>query len=175
MKKTGHLRLASRSPEPLPQRMLHFGGLTCVVLIFGWLPYSVRPSFLAPLALAQENATITGSVLDPTGAVLPNVTITITNIATGQIRQSASNSAGMYTFANVGVGHFNLEATATGFEKFTRTDIVVNTDQTLKKDVTLTVGNAAQTVTVRADALGQVTAASMLVPCSLGRSSTSEF
>jgi hypothetical protein len=108
---------------------------------------------LAPLALAQENATITGSVLDPTGAVLPNVTITITNIATGQIRQTASNSAGIYTFANVGVGHFNLEATATGFEKFTRTDIVVNTDQTLKEDVALTVGNAAQTVTVQADAL----------------------
>src|SRR3984885_9184424 len=108
---------------------------------------------LAPLAWAQENATITGSVLDPTGAVIPNVTITLTNVATGQVRQTASNSAGIYTFANVGVGHFNLQATATGFEKFTRTDIVVNTDQTLKEDVTLTVGNASQTVTVQADAL----------------------
>jgi Carboxypeptidase regulatory-like domain len=109
--------------------------------------------FLAPSIWAQENATVTGAVLDPTGAVIPNVEISLTNTATGQIRQAASNASGIYTFANVGVGHFNLDATAPGFEKFTRTDIVVNTDQTLKEDVTLTVGNAAQTVTVQANAL----------------------
>jgi len=109
--------------------------------------------FLAPSAWAQENATVTGSVLDPTGAVIPNVEISLTNTATGQVRQATSNSSGIYTFSNVGVGHFNLDATAPGFEKFTRTDIVVNTDQTLKEDVTLTVGNAAQTVTVQANAL----------------------
>jgi hypothetical protein len=108
---------------------------------------------LAPFAWAQENATITGSVLDPTGAVVPNVAITLTNVATGQARQTVSNGSGIYTFANVGVGHFNLDATAAGFEKFSRTDIVVNTDQTLKEDVNLTVGNAAQTVTVQANAL----------------------
>jgi hypothetical protein len=108
---------------------------------------------LAPLAWAQENATITGAVLDPTGAVIPNVTITLTNVATGQVRETATNGSGIYTFANVGVGHFNLDATSAGFQKFTRTDIVVNTDQTLKEDVTLTVGNAAQTVTVQANAL----------------------
>ena len=108
---------------------------------------------LAPLVWAQENATITGAVLDPTGAVIPNVTITLTNVATGQVRETATNGSGIYTFANVGVGHFNLDATSAGFQKFARTDIVVNTDQTLKEDVTLTVGNAAQTVTVQANAL----------------------
>ena len=75
---------------------------------------------LAPLAWAQENATITGSVLDPTGAVIPNVAITLTNVATGQVRETTSNSSGIYTFANVGVGHFNLDATAPGFQKFTQ-------------------------------------------------------
>lgn len=109
--------------------------------------------FLAPRMWAQENATVTGSVLDPTGAVVPNVQISLTNTATGQVREAVSNSAGIYVFANVGVGHFNLDATASGFQKFTRTDIVVNTDQTLKEDVALTVGNAAQTVTVQANAL----------------------
>ena len=64
-----------------------------------------------------------------------------------------SNNSGIYVFANVGVGHFNLDATAAGFQKFTRTDIVVNIDQTLKEDVGLTVGNAGQTVTVQANAL----------------------
>jgi hypothetical protein len=108
---------------------------------------------LTPHAWAQENATITGTVLDPTGAVIPNVAITLTNTATGQAREAVSNSSGIYSFANVGVGHFNLDATASGFEKFSRTGISVSTDQTLKEDVTLTVGNAAQTVTVQANAL----------------------
>ena len=108
---------------------------------------------LMPSAWAQENATITGAVLDPTGAVVPNVAITLTNVATGQERETSSNNSGIYVFANVGVGHFNLDATAPGFQKFSRTNIDVNTDQTLKEDVSLTVGNAAQTVTVQADAL----------------------
>ena len=108
---------------------------------------------LAPAAWAQENATITGTVLDPTGAVIPNAAIALTNVATGQVREAPSNNSGIYTFVNVGVGHFNLDVTAPGFEKFSRTGIVVSTDQTLKEDVTLTVGNAAQTVTVQANAL----------------------
>jgi hypothetical protein len=106
-----------------------------------------------PFAWAQENATITGTVSDPTGAVVPNAAITLTNVATGQQRQTVSNANGIYTYSNVGVGHFNLEASAAGFEKFTTTNITVNTAQTLKEDVALTVGNAAQTVTVQADAL----------------------
>jgi Carboxypeptidase regulatory-like domain len=108
---------------------------------------------VVPFAWAQENATITGTVSDPTGAVVPNSAITLTNVATGQQRQSVSNANGIYAFTNVGVGRFNLDATAPGFQKFSTTDISVNTAQTLKEDVTLTVGNAAQTVTVQADAL----------------------
>jgi hypothetical protein len=108
---------------------------------------------LMPSGWAQENATITGAVTDPTGAVIPNVAITLTNVATGQARETASNNSGIYVFSNVGVGHFNLDATAQGFQKFSRTNIDVNTDQTLKEDISLTVGNAAQTVTVEANAL----------------------
>jgi hypothetical protein len=109
--------------------------------------------FLASSARAQENATITGTVTDSTGAVVPNVSLSLTNQATGQTRQETTNTSGLYLFANVGVGHFTLNATGTGFRKFTRTDIIVNTDQTLKEDVSLTVGSEGQTVTVQADAL----------------------
>jgi hypothetical protein len=113
----------------------------------------IAVALVAPFARAQENATITGTVSDPTGAVVPNAAIILTNVATGQQRQSVSNANGIYTFSNVGVGRFNLEASASGFEKFSTTNISVNTAQTLKEDVALTVGNAAQTVTVQADAL----------------------
>ena len=102
---------------------------------------------------AQENATITGTVLDSSGAVVPNVQITLTNPATAQERTATSNSSGLYLFANVGVGHFNLRATAPGFQGYTRRDIVVNVGQSLKEDVVLTVGSATQEVTVEANAL----------------------
>jgi hypothetical protein len=108
---------------------------------------------LVPCAWAQENATIIGTVVDQTGAVVPNAEITITNPATGQERKATSNSSGIYTFVNVGVGHFTLSAAAKGFQKYIRTEIVVNTDQTLREDLSLTVGSETQTVTVEADAL----------------------
>lgn len=108
---------------------------------------------LMPCAWAQENATITGTVTDSTGAVVPNVEITLTNPSTGQVRNATSNTSGIYLFANVGVGRFTLSAMSTGFVKYTETDIVVNTAQTLKEDIVLTVGSEGQTVTVRADAL----------------------
>ena len=104
-------------------------------------------------AFAQENATITGTVVDPSGALVPNVAITLTNQATGQVRQTTSNGAGIYLFANVGVGNFTLAASAAGFQKYSKTNIVVNTDQTLKEDIAISVGSEGQTVTVQADAL----------------------
>jgi hypothetical protein len=104
-------------------------------------------------ALGQDNATITGTVMDPSGAAVPNVTISLTNTATGQLRQSTSNEAGVYRFANVGVGTYTIDATNAGFQKFSKTGIVVNVAQTLAEDVSLKVGNTQETVTVAADAL----------------------
>jgi hypothetical protein len=106
-----------------------------------------------PLAKAQDNATITGTVADSTGALVPNAAITLTNPATSQSRQAVSNSSGLYRFANVGVGSYTLTATAPGFQKFVKTNIVVNVAQTQSADVVLTVGSQGQTVTVEADAL----------------------
>jgi hypothetical protein len=108
---------------------------------------------ISPRAWSQDNATINGTVLDPSGAAVPNATISLTNPATGQIRQTVSNSAGAYRFANVGVGVYTLATSVTGFQKYTKTDIVVNVAQTLEEDIALTVGSQQQTVTVAADAL----------------------
>ena len=102
---------------------------------------------------AQDNATINGTVMDASGAVVPNAPITLTNPATGQVRQSESNSTGGYRFANVGVGTYTLSATASGFQKYTKTDIVVHVADTLEENINLAVGSQGQTVTVTADAL----------------------
>jgi hypothetical protein len=105
------------------------------------------------LLYAQENATITGVVLDATGAAIPHADISITNPATKRVRNSVSNSSGVYTFANVGIGHWTLSALAPGFQKYSKTDIVVNVAQTLEENITLVVGSSGQTITVQADAL----------------------
>ncbi len=115
--------------------------LLCAVLLLG------------PAALAQENASITGTITDPSGAVVPNANITVTNTATGQTQNTQSNSSGLYNLPGLGVGNFTLTAAIPGFERYTRTNIVLNTAQTLKEDVALTVGSEGQTVSVKADAL----------------------
>jgi hypothetical protein len=108
---------------------------------------------IAPGAWGQDNATINGTVTDATGALIPNASISLTNPSTGQIRQAVSNSAGAYRFPNVGVGNYTLAASAGGFQKYTKTNIVVNVAQTLEEDISLAVGNQSQTVTVEAQAL----------------------
>ena len=126
--------------------MMHRSGFALIVMVSVAL-------LLIPSAWAQENAIITGTVTDSSGAVVPNVEVTLTNPATGQVRKATSNTQGIYVFPSLGVGQYTISATASGFHKFIVTDIVVNTAQTLKEDITLTVGSESQTVTVEADAL----------------------
>ena len=104
-------------------------------------------------AWCQDNATITGFVNDPSGAVVPNAQITLTNNATNQTRETVSNAAGSFRFANVGVGTYTMAVVAQGFQKYTKTGIVVNVAQTIEQDAVLAVGSQESTVTVTADAL----------------------
>jgi hypothetical protein len=118
-----------------------------------WLAFLIVLSLPVSNAWAQDNATITGTVTDATGAVVPNATLTLTNTATGQIRETTSNNTGAFRFPSVGIGRYTLDCTAKNFQKYTRTDIVVNVAQTLEENVALAVGSQAQTVTVAAEAL----------------------
>jgi hypothetical protein len=108
---------------------------------------------LASGAWAQDNATLSGTVADPSGSVVANANISLTNSATGQVRQVTTNTSGVYLFANVGVGRYKLEASAQGFQKYSKTDIQVNVAQTLEANISLAVGNQEVSVTVEADAL----------------------
>jgi hypothetical protein len=106
-----------------------------------------------PVMRAQENATINGTVTDASGAVVANAQLTLTDNATGQVRTETSNSVGAYRFGNLAIGTYTLSATAAGFEKYTKTGIVVNVAQTLEEDISFKIGSATQTVSVEAEAL----------------------
>jgi hypothetical protein len=118
-----------------------------------WLAVLALLFSFTPLLRAQENATINGTVTDASGAVVANAQLTLTNTATGQIRNEVSNSVGAYRFGNVGIGTYNLDATASGFSKYSKTGIVVNVAQTLEEDIQFKVGASTTTVSVQAEAL----------------------
>jgi hypothetical protein len=118
-----------------------------------WIALAMMIVALTPRVWGQDNATITGTVADSSGAVVANATVDLTNTATGQVRESKSNTVGEYRVANIGIGTYTLTAVASGFETFTRTGIIVNVAQTLEENIALSVGSASQTVTVQANAL----------------------
>lgn len=109
--------------------------------------------FLSRVALAQETSTITGTISDPSGAVIPNAKVTASSEQTGTKQSTVSNGDGLYLIPGLPVGNYTLEVTAPGFTSYRKTNIVVNVAQTLREDVHLTVGGNSQTVTVQASAL----------------------
>ena len=94
-----------------------------------------------------------GTVTDPSGAVVPDAHITITNTSTGEMKTTTSNGAGLYDFPNLHIGTYNLKADAKGFNPAQTNGIVMNVASTVQQNVTLTIGAGVQTVTVEADAM----------------------
>jgi Carboxypeptidase regulatory-like domain len=102
---------------------------------------------------AQANSQLTGIVTDQTGAVVSGATITLTDPATGSIRETESGPSGLYAIGGLNPATFNLKVAAKGFQSFEQTGVVVNVSATLRVDVKLTVGAETQTVMVEANAL----------------------
>ncbi len=104
-------------------------------------------------AFAQgDRGTITGTVTDPTGAVVPNANIQVTNTDTSAVYKIGTSSTGNYTLANLPVGTYELTVDASGFKKFDRPGLVVQVAETVRVDATLQVGASTDTVTVNAEA-----------------------
>ena len=102
---------------------------------------------------AQQNSTITGTVFDKNGAVVPGAQVTLTQTQTGFVSNAISNDSGNFAFNGLNVGTYDLKATAKGFNAFVEKGIIVNVSQTTRVDANLTVGNVDQTVTVQSDLL----------------------
>ncbi len=104
---------------------------------------------LALPALAQE-ATVVGTVTDSTGAAVPNVKITLTNIETGQVRTLTTNEVGQYIAPGLHIGHYTVRAEGAGFKVAERKDLVLNVGDRDRVDIQLQIGQTQETVTVEA-------------------------
>lgn len=105
-----------------------------------------------PLLYAQVNtANLSGLVTDPTGAVLANVTVTVTNSATDYSRTFQTDDAGFYSFQNLPIGQYQVKVGAAGFNTATET-ITLNVGEKARQDFRLQLGSAEQTVQVQSAA-----------------------
>jgi len=103
-------------------------------------------------ALAQE-ATIVGTVTDPSGAAVPNVKVTLTNTDTTVARTVTSGADGQYVAPDIHIGHYNVRAEATGFKIAEEKGIVLQVGDRLRVDLKLQVGSTQETITVEANAV----------------------
>jgi Carboxypeptidase regulatory-like domain/TonB-dependent Receptor Plug Domain len=102
---------------------------------------------------AATGGSISGSVLDQSGAAIPGATLKLVNIAQRTVYQAITDQQGRYSFPNLAVGRYDLTIVANGFTTQQKPNIAVDTDSALRMDVTLYVGAQSETVTVT-DELG---------------------
>src|SRR6202521_4239900 len=99
------------------------------------------------------NATLGGTVSDASGALIPGVTVTATNTATGIVITVVSNESGAYQFASLQTGTYKVTAELPGFQTAAYDNVALGISQQVRLNFTLQVGSVAQAVevTVAAD------------------------
>jgi hypothetical protein len=106
---------------------------------------------LASVCFAQsDRGTITGTVSDPAGAVVPNASVEAKNAQSGEVFKAGTSGTGNFTIAQLPVGTYELSVASAGFKKFVRPGIEVGVAQTIRADATLEVGATTDTVTISA-------------------------
>ena len=107
----------------------------------------------AAIAVAQTGGSISGTIKDPTGAVVPGAIVTLKHNTLATEIMTVTDGRGVYSFPNVPVGRYNLTVELEGFKSVKRTGLAVDINSQLQVDVTLEVGGQSETVTVSASAV----------------------
>src|SRR5258708_80732 len=106
---------------------------------------------LVSLGVAQTiTGSITGTVTDSTGAVVPNVTITATNASTNLKYDTKTNESGVYNLQFLPIGQYSLATEAAGFKKTVLGPFGLETNQIARIDISMTVGQVSERVEVTA-------------------------
>ena len=111
---------------------------------------------LSVAAYAQDTASITGTVTDPSGAAVPNAQVVISNAERGIKHASPTNSDGAYSFAALPNGSYDLSVAAPGFKKYQAKGIILRVGDKARDDVKLEVGAESVEVTVKGTDVAQV-------------------
>ncbi|MGC1300125.1 MAG: TonB-dependent receptor [Alloacidobacterium sp.] len=118
-------------------RMLRIGRVFCTAAFLS-----------AALAWASVGGSVSGTVKDPSGRVVPNADVDIQEVNTGLSYHAKADSKGYYTFPVLPAGRYELDVQVPGFRGYRRNQIVLNSTAVLTLDVSLEVGSIDQTVSV---------------------------
>ncbi|MBI4903929.1 MAG: TonB-dependent receptor [Acidobacteria bacterium] len=112
--------------------------------------HGLLPLFALALSAQAPSASVVGRIVDASGAVIPNVSVKVTNVATSQAFAGKSNDVGDYVVPSLSPGRYTLQATAEGFRQFRQTEFQLEVEQALRIDIKLEIGSATESVTVTA-------------------------
>ncbi len=126
--------------------------------------------FLATCAFGQHGTgAVTGTLTDPTGAVVPGATATLINTQTGVQKSAETNAAGIYRFDFVEVGSYNLRIAAKGFADYEWDGLIVTVGQTVTHNIALELGKTGTIVTVEAEGVQMVNTANAEISSLIGQ------
>src|SRR5438034_5391841 len=108
--------------------------------------------FCQMIALGADTARLSGTIQDQQGAILPEAQVTLVSDSTGLHRQAATSETGEYLFLEVPIGAYRLEVEAAGFRRYVQSGILLSVNQSARNDITLTLGDLTQAVTVHGSA-----------------------
>ncbi|HJZ97550.1 MAG TPA: carboxypeptidase regulatory-like domain-containing protein, partial [Candidatus Solibacter sp.] len=112
---------------------------------------------LRALAFSQNpGASVSGTVTDPAGAVVPAAHVEARNVVTGIVSATVTNEAGVYVFATLNPGLYQVTAEHPGFQKYSLSDLNLEVGAKLSVNINLKVGATTDTVEVRAGAAQEV-------------------
>jgi hypothetical protein len=132
-----------------------------ISVLFKHFSLAVVILLAASVATAQsDRGAIAGTVLDSSGGVVADATVTATGADTGAVYKTTTTSTGAYRLSNMQVGTYNVSVSSTGFRTEQKTGVVVQINTTASLDFTLDAGAVTETVTVLADAPGLQTESS---------------
>lgn len=116
----------------------------------GWLKFLSLPFIFAivPVCAQTPTGSVLGTVRDSSGAVIAGVKVAVREVNTNVERRTVSNDLGYYEIPLLPPGNYALEAEQSGFKKFLRSDLKLDTDQKMEIDVTLTPGEVQESVQV---------------------------
>ena len=101
-------------------------------------------------ASAQE-ATIVGTVTDPSGAAVPAVQITVVNTSTGVVQHLTTNNTGQYAAVDINAGHYAIRVEAPGFKAAEKKDIILQVGDRIREDFALEIGSSTESISVEAN------------------------
>jgi hypothetical protein len=111
---------------------------------------------------AASGGSVSGTVRDSTGAVVPKASVTATNTDTGGHQVVRTNSSGSYSFPSLMVGNYNIDVAAPGFAPYRRANIPIDVNSALLVDISLQLGERSEIITVNEPALQVETANTQL-------------